>query len=134
MARRGARARGALEAEVLSCLAAAGGPMTAAQVRAAIGRGLAYTTVMTTLSRLHAKGALERGPAGRAYAYSLVGDAAVARSNMAAHQMLRLLDEEADRAGVLSRFVAELRPEDEALLTELLERGTPPGPDRSPRE
>ena len=41
---------------------------------------------------------------------------------MTAHQMLKLLDEEADRASVLTRFVAELKPEDEQLLTDLLER------------
>ena len=39
---------------------------------------------------------------------------------MTAHRMLRLLDAGGDRAGVLSRFVADLRPEDEALLTGLL--------------
>ncbi len=90
--RRQPRARGGLELEVLSCLAAAGRPMTPAEVQEEIGGGLAYTTVMTTLSRLYAKRALERTAAGRAYAYSLVGGPEAARSNMAAHQMLKLLD------------------------------------------
>jgi len=48
------RRKGALEQEVLAALAAAGRPLTAAEVLADLGDGLAYTTVMTTLSRLHA--------------------------------------------------------------------------------
>jgi predicted transcriptional regulator len=90
------------------------------QVRAELGDHLAYTTVMTTLYRLHAKGALSRQPAGRGYAYSLPGGPGGAQASMTAHRMLRLLDAGADRAGVLSRFVADLRPEDEELLTSLL--------------
>jgi predicted transcriptional regulator len=121
MARKESRARGSLEREVLLCLAAAKGPLTAADVQAEIG-GLAYTTVMTTLSRLHGKGAIERTMAGRAYEYTLVGGTKAAQTNMTAHQMLKLLDEESDRASVLTRFVAELKPEDEKLLNDLLER------------
>jgi predicted transcriptional regulator len=121
MAQKDGRARGSLEREVLMCLAAARRPLTAADVQAEIG-GLAYTTVMTTLSRLHGKGAIERTLQGRAYEYTLVGGTAAAQSNMTAHQMLKLLGEETDRASVLTRFVAELAPEDEKLLTALLER------------
>src|ERR1700710_448354 len=111
----------AREREVLLCLAAASGPLTASAVQSEIG-GLAYTTVMTTLSRLHAKAAIERTLRGRAYEYTLVGGTRAAQSNMTAHQMVKLLDEEADRASVLTRFVAALKPEDEQLLTDLLER------------
>ena len=49
---------------MLACLAAAGRPLAPAEVLAELGGGLAYTTVMTTLSRLHAKGAVSREPAG----------------------------------------------------------------------
>lgn len=127
MARKEARARGSLEREVLLCLAAARAPLTAAAVQAEIG-DLAYTTVMTTLSRLHAKGAIERTLQGRAYEYTLVGGTKAAQTNMTAHQMLKLLDEESDRASVLTRFVAELKPEDEALLAGLLEQISKSGP------
>jgi predicted transcriptional regulator len=106
--------------------------MTPAEVQEEIG-GLAYTTVMTTLTRLHAKHALDRRPAGRAYEYSLVGGEETARSNMAAHQMLKLLDEGADRAGVLARFVAELGPDDEKLLAKLMERANRPARGRTSR-
>jgi predicted transcriptional regulator len=84
MGRGGARPRGALGAEVLACLAGAG-DMTPAQVQAELGGQLAYTTVMTTLSRLHRKGAIERSPAGRGFRYSLVGGPGRARSNMFRH-------------------------------------------------
>jgi predicted transcriptional regulator len=52
----GSRRRGALEQEVLAGLAAAGRPLTVGEVQAQLGGELAYTTVLTALSRLHAKG------------------------------------------------------------------------------
>lgn len=128
-----ARARGELEAEVLNCLAAASRPATAAQVLAELGGGLAYTTVMTTLARLYAKGALERVQVGRAFGYSLIGGTDGARTNMTAHQMLRLLDEESDRTGVLTKFVAELNPADEQVLNELLGNGAQGGTSKGRR-
>jgi predicted transcriptional regulator len=114
------RARGELERDILAALAAADGPMTAQQVLAEVDPGLAYTTVMTTLTRLHAKGALLRTPAGRAYAYELPGSREDAGDSMAARRMLRLLDTGSDRAGVMARFVANLDPADEALLARLV--------------
>ncbi len=115
------RARGALEREVLATLAASTGPQTAQQVLDALGDDLAYTTVMTTLSRLHSKGALERVAVGRAYAYSLPGTPETAGNSVAARRMVRLLDAGTDRASVLARFVADLDPQDEAMLNELLQ-------------
>ena len=115
------RPRGALEREVLACLAAARRPLTAAEVLADLGGGLAYTTVMTTLTRLHGKGALTREPTGRAYAYSLAGSLDAIPASLTAGRMRRLLDAGEDRAGVLARFVADLSPDDERLLTELLD-------------
>ena len=125
------RPRGALEQEVLACLAAAGRPLSPGEVRAELGDRLAYTTVMTTLSRLYAKGALSRRPVGRGYAYELAGGPDAAQASMTAHRMLRLLEAGGDRAGVLSRFVADLRPEDEALLSSLLAE-TGPDQDEDP--
>lgn len=120
------RPRGALEREVLACLAAADRPLSPGEVRAELGDELAYTTVMTTLSRLHAKGAITRHPAGRGFAYVLSGGPAGAQASMTAHRMLRLLDADGDRVGVLARFVADLSPEDEELLSGLLADGTVP--------
>jgi predicted transcriptional regulator len=114
------RARGALEREVLACLAVADQPMTAHQVLDELDPSLAYTTVLTTLTRLHAKGALERTEAGRAYAYALPTGVGSAGDSVAARSMLRLLDTGDNRAAVLARFVADLSPDDEAVLSELL--------------
>jgi predicted transcriptional regulator len=116
----GRRPRGRLEAQILACLAAAGRPLAPGEVLEEIGGGLAYTTVMTTLARLHDKGVLDRRPAGRAYAYTLPGDLAAVRSRAVAQRMRRVLDSGHDRSEVLARFVADLTPEDERLLADLL--------------
>jgi predicted transcriptional regulator len=123
-ARRG-RPSGSLERAVIACLAAADGPMTAAEVQAEVGADLAYTTVLTTLSRLHAKSALVRTPRGRAYAYALVGDETGARASLTAHQMHKLLDAGADRASVLSRFVDGMDADTERMLRALLDHPDP---------
>ena len=121
MAGRGRRRPGALEEDVLGVLAAATEPLTPQQVLEALPESLAYTTVMTTLSRLCEKGALERLPtAGRAFAYALAGPVVDVPAALTARRMSRLLDAGPDRAGTLARFVAELGPDDERLLTELL--------------
>lgn len=118
--KRVARSRGALENEILACLASADAPLTTAEVQARLSNDLAYTTLLTALTRLHSKRAVDRVERGRAYAYSIVGGAAGPHASVAAHRMHRLLDAGEDRTGVLMRFVAELRPEDEATLIELL--------------
>jgi len=114
----GRRARGNLEREIVAALAAAGLPMTPAQVRDQVGPDLAYTTVMTVLARLAEKGLVTRERVGRAYAYRAVGDEA----EVTARQMQRLLDTGDDRRAVLSRFVGVLSDDDERLLIELLRR------------
>jgi predicted transcriptional regulator len=123
------RPRGALEREVLACLATATQPLTAGEVLAELGGGLAYTTVMTTLTRLQAKRVLTRQLSGRAYVYAVAGDPDQVEASLAAHRMRRVLDEGGDRAGVLARFVADLSREDEQLLAGLLAAD----PDDKPR-
>jgi predicted transcriptional regulator len=108
---------GSLEQQVLTALAAAGRPLTPAEVRAEMGADLAYTTVMTVLTRLHDKGALTRQREGRAYAYRVADPTAVT-----AQRMRQLLDNGDDRAAVLTRFMGELTEEDERLLASLLHR------------
>lgn len=121
----GRRARGELEAEVLATLWAAEAALTAADVQQRLGTGLAYSTVVTILSRLFTKGTLEREHQGRAYAYRPVAD----EPGLAARRMLRVLDGEQDRARVLARFVSDLSEEDERAIRELL-RETRDGDDR----
>ena len=112
----GRRAAGELEAAVLAVLQAAGSPLSPGEVRDRLGGDLAYTTVVTILSRLHAKGVLERTKAGRAYLYSPVAD----EPGLAARRMARVLDGEADREAVLARFVSALSDSDEELLRRML--------------
>ena len=111
----GRRAAGALEAEVLSVLLNAEQALTPGEVTERLGGGLSYSTVVTTLSRLHAKGTLNRTRRSRAYAYAPVDDAA----GMAAQRMRRVLEGEADRDAVLTRFVDELSSSEEALFRRL---------------
>jgi predicted transcriptional regulator len=115
----GRRPAGALEAEILAALWAADEPLTPAAVQRELGQGLAYTTVMTALTRLHEKGVVSRNKAGRAYAYTAVLDS----SGIAAARMRELLESGDDRQAVLARFVGSLSEDDERVLTELLREG-----------
>ncbi|TNC20064.1 BlaI/MecI/CopY family transcriptional regulator [Amycolatopsis alkalitolerans] len=117
---RSARRRaGELSGLVLDTLRRAGASLTAAEVRRCLveaGAGpLAYTTVVTILSRLHEQGLAERFRAGRAYAYLAVADSA-----LAARRMRRVLDDHYDREAVLASFVQDLSSDDERRLRELL--------------
>lgn len=78
---------------------------------------LARTTVTTILSRLYDKGVVDRCPQGRGYAYYPVQDA----QGLTARRMHTELDRDTDRETVLARFVAQLNPDDEHLLRQLLE-------------
>ncbi|MFY9888429.1 MAG: BlaI/MecI/CopY family transcriptional regulator [Streptosporangiaceae bacterium] len=110
------RAAGQLEAAALAVLQSAGSALTPGQVRDRLGDDLAYTTVVTILSRLHAKGVLTRLRSGRAYSYAPVAD----EPGLAARRMRGVLDAEADREAVLARFVSGLSPEDEQALRRML--------------
>jgi predicted transcriptional regulator len=112
----GRRARGELESDVLAALWAADGPLTARQVRGMLRGDLAYTTVLTILSRLCDKGMLVRHREGRGYAYEPVRDEA----SHTAQRMRSLLEGGSDREAVLARFVSELSEHDEQVLQQLL--------------
>jgi predicted transcriptional regulator len=113
---------GALEAEVLAVLRAAGAPLSPGQVRERLTvrqRGeLSYSTVVTIMSRLFTKGLLARERAGRGFAYAPVDPA-----SLAAGQMSRALDTGADHGAVLTRFVSGLSGRDARLLRRLLTGG-----------
>ncbi len=117
------RARGELESSVLAALWEAGRPLTAAQTRERLPDGLAYTTVLTILSRLHGKGLLVRSREGRVNAYAPAQDEA----SHTAEGMRRLLERGSDREAVLARFVSELSARDERMLQQLLARDEGPG-------
>jgi predicted transcriptional regulator len=119
------RAQGELEGLVLAALREAAGPAPAGWVQERLGGDLAYTTVITILTRLLAKGAVTRERAGRSFAWTPVSD----RAGLAARKMRKLLDRESDREAVLASFVTSLDAGDERLLRELLERARPEGED-----
>ena len=125
------RAAGALEAEILAILRAAGGPLSPGEVRQRLApphqpdgpRGeLSYSTVVTIVSRLHAKGLLARQRAGRGFTYTPVDEASLAASRMS-----QVLSSENDHDAVLSRFVSGLSGRDARLLRELLAGDAGPG-------
>jgi predicted transcriptional regulator len=110
------RGAGELAGEVLGILQAAGMPLSPADVRERLSGDLAYTTVVTILSRLHAKGVLDRERSGRAFRYSPVAD----EPGLAARRMASVLAAEPDREAVLARFVSNLSGEDEQALRRML--------------
>ncbi len=120
------RPSGALETEVLAALWAADAPLTPRHVQRELGEGLAYTTVMTALARLHEKGVVTREKQGRAYAYTPLLDT----PGIAAARMRALLDEGGDREAVLARFLGTLSDADERTLLELLNEPRPDADDR----
>ena len=120
------RGAGELEAAVLSVLWQAGRALSPGEVQRALtvrsgarAPELSYSTVVTILSRLHAKKALDRRRDGRAFRYAPVADEA----GLAARRLAAMLDKEPDRQAVLSRFVADLTGSDEQLLRSLLGDG-----------
>ncbi|MFC8126811.1 BlaI/MecI/CopY family transcriptional regulator [Streptomyces sp. NPDC057302] len=110
------RGQGELEAQVLGTLHGAARPVNASWVQERIGGGLAYTTVMTILTRLLAKGAVTRERVGRSFEWS----SAAGGAGLAALRMREVLDGECDRGAVLASFVTTLSPDDERLLRGLM--------------
>ncbi|MFE3327903.1 BlaI/MecI/CopY family transcriptional regulator [Streptomyces sp. NPDC059176] len=119
------RGQGELEGQVLAALHQAPGAVPAAWVQERLGGSLAYTTVMTILTRLHAKGAVARRRAGRSFEWTAIADEA----GLAALRMRKVLDAETDREAVLARFLTSLTPGDEQVLRDLLAQGPGEGED-----
>src|SRR5260370_689906 len=101
------RGAGELEAAVLSVLWEAGRALSPGEVQQALtGQAgapeLSYSTVVTILSRLHAKQALERRRDGRAFRYVPVADEA----GLAARRLAAMLGQGPDPPARLSRVGA----------------------------
>ncbi len=103
---------------MLAALREASEPASAAWVQEKLGGALAYTTVITILTRLLAKGAVTREKVGRSFVWTAAADEA----GLAALRMRRVLDKESDREAVLASFVTGLSQQDEEMLRELLTR------------
>jgi BlaI family transcriptional regulator, penicillinase repressor len=88
-----------------------------AQVRAGLPRPLAYTTVMTVLDRMSAKGLVGRQKNGRAYLYTAALDLETARRSAVGRLAARFFDND---PAALARYASRLRmskdtDEDEAV-------------------
>jgi predicted transcriptional regulator len=84
--------------------------------------GLAYTTLMTTLDRLHRKGVLERQKDGRAFRYRARFTREQLRSDLAGEALQAVFGDRARQLQpILSFFVETLSREDRESL-EALER------------
>jgi predicted transcriptional regulator len=83
-----------------------------AQVRAGLPRPLAYTTVMTVLDRMSAKGLVERRKNGRAYLYTAVLDLESARRSAVIRLAVRFFENDPT---ALARYASRLRVQDEPL-------------------
>jgi len=107
----GGRGFGPLEAEVMDAVWAAGAPVSVRDVMGRLndGRGdpLAYTTVMTVLSRLAEKGALARHQVGRGYAYEAT---AADPAGIAVRNVIRTYGDEA-----MAHFLDQARRDPELL-------------------
>lgn len=107
---------------MLRAVWAAPAPVSAAEVREALGGGDAYTTVLTVLTRLWEKGLLDRERHGKTHRYAAVVDEAEVTADQMGHQ----LRQANDQAAVLSRFVDSLDPTEAEMLRRLLAHE--PGP------
>jgi len=114
----GRRAAGVLESEVMAVLHTAHNSLNPSEVQQRLAGTLAYTTVVTILTRLHAKGLLTRTKTGRAFTYAPVSD----EPGLAARRMHQVMNGEPDREAVLARFVDTLSGDDEKMLRDLLGR------------
>lgn len=111
------RPLGTLESEVLEVLWAADAPLTPAEVLERLDGRLAYTTVMTVLTRLWQKGLVDRDKVGRAFAYR----ASISEAGFIADRMHSALASSGDRTGTMSRFVDSLDSRQREQLRQLLE-------------
>jgi predicted transcriptional regulator len=109
---------GPLEARVLDALWACGGPATVRDLQPRFA-SIAYTTLMTTLDRLHRKGVLERERTGRAYAYRQrwSRDELVAR--VASERLAALIAPDPALQPLVSFFVDAVTRRDAEVLDEL---------------
>ena len=82
--------------------------------------GVAYTTLMTTLDRLHRKGVLTRAKAGRAFVYTPRFNREVLRSQLASQALQAVFGERASELEpILSFFVESVSSEDRESLDAL---------------
>ena len=109
---------GELERAVMQVIWATSGPVTARQVADELsGRALAYTTVLTVLTRLEKKGLLDRDSAARAHTYTAHGS----RADHVALLLEQALGQADDREAALQHFARRVSPAEAAALRRALD-------------
>lgn len=108
-----------LESAIMELLWSSERAMTPGEVRDTLGesREIAYTTVLTVMSRLWKKGLLERERHGRSYTYSPRED----KEERTARRMEEMLAATRERRLTLARFLNNLSASDRKDLRRLLE-------------
>ena len=115
------RAFGPLEVQVLEAIWRLRRPTTVRDLQSSFPR-LAYTTLMTTVDRLHTKGVLQRTKIGRAYAYQPRFDRQEMEMRLATRGIEELLGAARGRRALeplLSCFVDVVSERDRLLLDDL---------------
>ena len=117
---------GELERQVFLALRGAGASHVGQIVErlARDGRPLAYTTVMTVMTRLWEKGYLLRRREGRAYAYEARDEAEI-RGELGRRAVAEAIQKFG--APALMGFVRDLSPQQRALVARLLSEGDEAG-------
>lgn len=87
------------------------------EVAERLDENIAYTTVMTLLTRLHLKGLLHRRQEGKAYTYQ----PKVSGAEYAAASMSATMERGADVSEVLMRFVGQLSSSEQETLRTILQ-------------
>lgn len=110
---------GALEGRVLEALWKRDAPASVRDLQADFPE-TAYTTLMTTLDRLHRKGVLERVKAGRAFLYRPRYSSEELRARLASETLRRLLGaDDAAIQPIVSFFVEAVSRRDREVLDDL---------------
>jgi predicted transcriptional regulator len=109
---------GPLEARVLEALWMFDAPATVRDLQPVFS-GSAYTTLMTTLDRLHRKGVLERAKTGRAFAYWHRWTRRELIARIAGQQLGALIAPDPKLQPLVSFFVDAVTNRDAQVLGEL---------------
>lgn len=109
---------GPLEARVLDALWARRCPCSVRELQP-VFPAVAYTTLMTTLDRLHRKGILRREKQGRAFVYQPHATRETFHATQATGAINRLLADPSAQGPLLSFLVDTVGNHDESLLDEL---------------
>jgi len=115
------RTLGPLEVQVLEAIWRGPRPTTVKDLQSSFP-ACAYTTLMTTLDRLHKKGVLERAKVGRAFAYEPRFERLELEARLAARSVEQLFGAAQGRralAPLLSCFVDAVSERDRLLLDDL---------------